>query len=319
MLRAVLQSTVIGPWVRELSFLCDTDYDYPKTTADEMPRLLAGVLQRCPNLTCLNLQGYQTGLSIEVSHDVLGQLAGLVYLEHLLLCPSLGISHLEFWKLATILPNLQSLKSLNLRHWRVDEVMSLSSPTRQDVISPDAPIPPASLEALSLVDVGLVTSGIFCWLLNPRSGITKLELRPDEFMFDQLSQDLGNDRFSIRDATTAHITKLKLVNCQSINCLNFVLGFFPSLQLLSLYPDFYADVPLGSFILPYGTTWSLHYHYVKDQNTDQDPLALAMLKAYPNMRRFLITYALCCTYVDWVGQHPTLSFRSSIEYAPGQP
>lgn len=89
-LRAVLQSTTIGPWVREMSFFCDTDYDYPKTNADETPRLLAGVLQRCPNLTCLNLRDYKTGLSIEVSHDILGQLAGLVYLEHLLLRPSSG-------------------------------------------------------------------------------------------------------------------------------------------------------------------------------------------------------------------------------------
>lgn len=282
-LRAVLQSTTIGPWVREMSFFCDTDYDYPKTNADETPRLLAGVLQRCSNLTCLNLRDYKTGLSIEVSHDVLGQLAGLVYLEHLLLRPSSGISYQEFWKLGTILPNLHSLKSLNLQHWRVDEVMLLSSPKRQDVISSDAPIPPASLEAISLVDVELVTSGIFSWLLNPRSGITKLELRPDEFMFDQLSHDLGNDRFSSMNATRAHITKLKLVNCQSIDCLNFVLSLFPSLQLLSLYPPFYADVPLGSFILPYGTTWSFHYHYVNDQNKDQDPLALAMLKAYPNI------------------------------------
>lgn len=86
-------------------------------------------------------------------------------------------------------------------------MMLLSSPKRQDVISSDAPIPPASLEAISLVDVELVTSGIFSWLLNPRSGITKLELRPDEFMFDQLSHDLGNDRFSSMNATRAHISR----------------------------------------------------------------------------------------------------------------
>lgn len=110
-------------------------------------------------------------------------------------------------------------------------------------------------------------------------------------------------------ARTSHITKLKLVDCWSTDILNFVLGFFPSLQVLSLHPDVSKKITLGSFVLPYGTTWSFHYHYTEAQETDQDPLALAMLKAYPNIRRFVITY------LPWGFHLPSMLFENSIEYA----
>lgn len=117
-LRPVMQSTIIGPWVRELSSLCNLAYTNPKLATNETPRLLAGVLQKCPNLTHLNIRGYQTGLS--VGQDVIGLLAGLRYLEHLSLGISLSMNYLELWKVATILHNLRFLKSLSLRHWDID-------------------------------------------------------------------------------------------------------------------------------------------------------------------------------------------------------
>lgn len=45
---------MIGPWVRELSFFCNDDYDELESHTlpmEETPRLFPGVLQRCTNLT----------------------------------------------------------------------------------------------------------------------------------------------------------------------------------------------------------------------------------------------------------------------------
>lgn len=103
-----------------------------------------------------------------------------------------------------------------------------------------------ALEALSLTDMELVNSGILSWLSNPRSGITRLKLRVDDFTYDQMSET----RFLLLNAATTHITTLKLLAIRSIGTLDFVLKNFPS-QSLFLFSNIH--IPLA-IVLPYGTT-----------------------------------------------------------------
>lgn len=63
-----------------------------------------------------------------------------------------------------------------------------------DAIASD---PPASLETFSLTDRELVSSGVLSWSSDPRSGITMLELRFDEFTNDQICRN--GDQFSYHE------------------------------------------------------------------------------------------------------------------------
>lgn len=309
-LRSLLHSPMIGPWVRELSLVCtDESGESEIMFSTETPRLLAGVLHRCPNLTHLDLSAYEGQLPAGNPHDIIGQLACLKKLEHLWLRPYSWSreGNQEFWKLAKVLHELRFLKSINLQKWVYGGV-KLSAGS--DPIPSDAPEPSATIEALSLYHVDIVSSGILNWLLNPRNGIVKLELYLSDLTHDQRSENMEITRSLLTKTTTTNITKLRLVDCESITMLNFVLEFFPSLQLLSLLPEFNTKiVPLGSFVLPYSTTCSFHYHYFNYPSSDQDRLALEMLKAHPNIRRFLNTYILVTT------PQPSTLFKKSIKYA----
>lgn len=58
-LRMISQSPSIGPWVRGLTFKGEVKARTMDKNTKEMPRLLLGILKRCPNLTHLRLANYR--------------------------------------------------------------------------------------------------------------------------------------------------------------------------------------------------------------------------------------------------------------------
>lgn len=63
-----MQTPMIGPWVFELNVICNDDLDESESqilTMKETSRLLVAVVQRCPNLTHLDLTTYEIQRSNE--------------------------------------------------------------------------------------------------------------------------------------------------------------------------------------------------------------------------------------------------------------
>lgn len=142
-LRTVFQSPDIGPWIRELEF-CARDSEMvlhnreespgSMMALDEMPRLLSGILKRCPNITYLCLSNFigpaeeeanaydeeggkeLTSWHVSSRPHVIRQIGELKYLEHLWLCSTVSFA-LDSWNLCPVLRRLRSLKSLSLDHW----------------------------------------------------------------------------------------------------------------------------------------------------------------------------------------------------------
>lgn len=127
-LRGVFQNPQLGPWVRELDFRAH-DFEVHPTeeipgSIDEMPRLLSGILRRCPNVTHLHLDNFirpvkermntqdeEGGTELNSEHDLsrpvdIRQLGEMKYLEHLWL-QSTGSEFMESVRRSTPPPVLE--------------------------------------------------------------------------------------------------------------------------------------------------------------------------------------------------------------------
>lgn len=295
---SVLYSPQIGPWVRQLSFYNDEAH---RPEGQDMPRLLTGILKRCPNITHLHLhdfrlpgddgdkeveiQVYETGHLIETPHDIIAQLADMKHLEHLSLRQSYYMEsyHEDFCRLLMILPGLRFLKSLSLHSldvpWWRKEKGQTKDPTQTGAL-----IPSSSLEALSLVKVDLVASGLFTWLMNPHNNIKRLEL--------SLCDGVDGLLPLFSSATTTHVTTLQFTPPWNALDVGIALQFFPSVQTLSLHGDWEQGLPGISLRLP-ATIRNFHFYYRQlgdIDGVDQDQIALAILKTYRYIQRMFITY-----------------------------
>lgn len=166
-LQPVLLLPQFGPWVREL---CLVSCSAP-AESDETPRSLCRVLQRCPNIIHLHLDGLLLGEpDDETSYDVLSQIANLTCLEHLWLQRSPKATQYNGFlkKLCAVLSGFRYLKSLLLEfkdEWRFyPEGMEPAAASLTD-----APSPPVTLAALSLIKFNIFNSVIWRWFLNPDS------------------------------------------------------------------------------------------------------------------------------------------------------
>lgn len=330
-LLSFFRSPQIGPWVRQLSVYNEDDVYSPRFSTKEMPRLLTGILKRCPNITHLHLrnyglhmvvdqnveaeiQAYDTGHPLKTTHDVIMQLADMKQLEHLWLypCPSTNYpSERDLWKLSLGLPSLRSLKSLSLQwmdvpRWKKEQGFT-KTPTH------GALIPLSSLEILSLVNVDFIASGFFTLLMNPHNRVRKLEL---SFDGEYTSVNLDRLRTIFKRATTTYVTTLQIRAFENAVDIGTVLTFFPSVQTFSLRANYQQSMPGISLVLP-PSIRNFHFHYYQIGDTDaadQDQAALATLKAYRHVQRMFITYANY--YNNSTGaDHPSeVLFEDTAEY-----
>lgn len=300
MLSPVLHSPRIGPWVRQLSFY-NSRVHQERLQNQDMPRLLAGILKRCPNITHLHLgdfripgndgdreveiEVYETGNLIETPYDIIAQLANIKHLEHLWLRQSSFAEsyHEEFCRLFVILPGLRFLKSLSLYSldipWWRKEKEQTKNPSQTGALNPSS-----SLEALSLVKIDLDAFGIFTWLMNPLNNIKRLELSLRDGVVGLLPL--------LSSATTTHVTTLQFPLLWNTPDVGIVLQFFPSVQTLSLHADWEQGLPGISLKLPASIrNFYFYYRQLSElDEVDQDQIALATLKTYRHVQRMFITY-----------------------------
>lgn len=320
-LRGVFQNPQLGPWVRELDFRAH-DFEVHPTeeipgSIDEMPRLLSGILRRCPNVTHLHLDNFirpvkermntqdeEGGTELNSEHDfsrpvVIRQLGEMKYLEHLWLQSTVDLAP-NLWNLCAVLPRLQSLKSLSLDNWE----SRLPSRNAGQSVEPSGfkidTNPPPSLKYLSFGSISVIDPEPFTWIISPRNGYNciylQLSLANVLRSFSTITPWLNSPPSNVMDLR--HIVRrikptvmmLRLVQYQPEDDISSVMELFPSLQSLSL--SGYSTLP-DHLALP-SSIYSFHFHYTK-QNTiyeREDARCLALIKASPSIRKIHISYAV---------------------------
>lgn len=247
-LRSLFQIPQIGPWVRELSFVGNTsDSSYRHISTKELPRLLCGILEKCPNITHLHLEdfnlrpasGFLPSPLDKTSSDITGHgISGLNFLEHLGLlnaqCSDTGRQDLE--RLCAMLPGFRCLKSLSLERWDLRG----NYPNRRDPIRildlSHATCPPTSLDCVSLSQID-INSGILSWLSGSGGhGITKLRLCVGDIIIRRLRDQLERLEYLRPHLKKGmeNVINLQLVGCPNSHEIIFLLQFFPSLQSFSI-------------------------------------------------------------------------------------
>lgn len=345
-LRRVFQSPNLGPWVRGLSFSAhEFELYYTETfpgsmmAIDEMPRLLSGILKRCPNITHLYLYNFVGpaeeeanvdheggGKELESAHnsrpDVIRQLGEMEYLEHLWLHPTSDLTP-ELWKLCAVLPRLRNLKSLSLDHWN-----SRLPPQNADLLVGSSGFqkdkcPPPSLTHISLGRINIIDSEPIAWIMSSQSGYscTSLQLCLNNMFQGHSSApwmftapSILKDFQPLFRQIKLTITKLQLVSHQSRDDILSVMEIFPSLRSLSVVGGWTIPVQLA---LP-SSLCAFHYHYTRMSRSsfsqEDDTRCLAILEASPSIRKMCISYSADRTSI-WGNPPPVTSLSCPIIFA----
>lgn len=329
-LRSLYQIPQIGPWVRELSFIGITsDSAYKHISTKEMPRLLCGIIEMCPNITHLYLEDFNLRPALgflpsqfdKTSNDVIVHISGLKFLEHLgLLRAQLsdgGRQDLE--RLCAILPGFRSLKSLSLERWNLRENNAGRDETINILNLPHATCPPTTLDSVSLTNVN-INSGILTWLTKSGgNGITKMRLctsdifiRRRDFWNIGQNQDLEYLRPYFKKGME-NVVDLQLVGCPRSHEMLFLLRFFPSLRSFTIIIQGTLDgyLPSGTVVLP-DSIQKLHLHFREVSEQDLGRLVQGILQSNPHLRQMTITYSSFRYHSDDSPSH--LSFEVIIQY-----
>lgn len=307
-LRHLLQNPQIGPWVRELSFSGrTTDSNYAHISTKELPRLLCDILERCPNVTHFYLSNFNLGYAPgfvdgdldKTVDDVMKQISSMKFLEYLGMrnAHSSTKGRQDLGKLCTILPNLRSLKSLSLERsdsmYKGGERNTDANEPAKFLASLNAARPPPMLKTVSLISLDIVTSGIWTWLLDSLTDITRLGIFMNQLVMRRVLADGERELVYLRPSLQtkmANVTDLQLVQCSDLEDVLFLLQFFPSLQTLSMNSESWRTLPSASAVFPH-TIRSLHFHLPSIPKKNQDPIAHGLLMSNPHIRKMTITYS----------------------------
>lgn len=327
-LQDFLESTLVGPWVRELSVCLHIDDHESITSANQVARLLSRVLERCPNVTHLYFDGLMSrnannaspgNPSEELDGDVIARIANLEHLEHLWLqhnsASEKGIR--IFKRICTVAPFLRRLKSLFIECFLNDEDLFANAEPEPsdpgtsgltDVISPFA-----SLECLSLLKLDFISIDLLAGLSKPRKAsiLKRLELYSHDFpMGDDGRLDETHPYLAVLsrflETGVAGVTILQLVDCRNYQDISLLLAYFPSLRTLRLCVEY--GFPIRPILLP-GSVRDLYLHFNgHDLNdSEQDAYICTMLKSCPQVRRMILSCSSDCP--------PRTHFTSAVEYS----
>lgn len=292
-LQDLFHSPRIGPWVHELSYR--EHYDDCAIRRQSIPRLLCGILQRCPNLKRLLLEVEHLPVTTFFDHHFINQLGSLTSLENLWLhqMPNRRRSThmtINFITLCSVLEKLRSLKSLSLG--------SL------DVLVPLNPLgcfskflehcPDLTIKSMSFVGNFAPDESMeyFTWLIKSRQKLPSTAL---EISFPLLMDILEtNPELSMANVTKLQIRLLQFPN-DLIEDVTAVLRRFSSVQSLILVVSD-IGIPEGYPVIPETVTF-LHVHIdltlcLCDRLRPERAFVNPLLAAFSELRAVTISAAM---------------------------
>lgn len=253
-LQNIFHSPRIGPWVRELSYR-ETNDDCV-IRRQSIPRLLCGILQRCPNLKRLILEVEHLPVTTFSDHRFINQIGSLISLENLWLhqMPNRNRNaYMNFITLCSVLENMRSLKSLSLGS--LDVLVPLNPPGCFSKFLEYCP----ELTIDSMSFVGNFTpdesTEYFTWLIKSRQKLLSTEL---EISFPLLMDILEKNP----ELSMANVIKLQIRLLQFpidlIDDVTAALQRFSSVRSLILVVSD-IGIPEGYPVIPETVTF-LHVH-----------------------------------------------------------
>ena len=302
-MRSILQSSLLGPWVRELSIsrhvenFLHTNTPYDPT---DVSRFICIILEKCVNVKNLFIQDTQVtspkrgdlNLVYQPSHDILGHLEKLTSLQNLWLTQLFEPPATDLWRLLSILPQFHFLKSLNLHGWGPGANTSAGPQSIRCLESG----PNAALESVGLFQVA-GGSDLFTQLLGPRDGYVLKRLgfslhdiyRNSTFNNGQPSRDIRPSLAQVQP----HITSLMISDCEKHDDIASIVANFPVLQRLCLCV--YFVIPTITLT----TLQSLQYlkiHFIIGPidgiDGESNASMIEALDRLPNLKELVLQYNL---------------------------
>ena len=289
-MRALLQSTLLGPWVRELSITgvshvhelqcsCFDDED------QDIVRITCSILERCPNVQALVLDDMQLECGVDNwsgPHSTYHQIGNLTRLKDVWLHSILGPRG-SLWNLCEVLPHLLSLSRLRLCDWYMSRDLQ-SRDNQQIEASLKATQPSQTLQTVSLIHVPDTEKDALAWLLGSCQPQIRLELSamdissPPNVPSMNLLHIVVNSKPQITQLTIREPT----FQCD----IAHVVGLFPTLKTLRVVLNYMWP---SHFVLPQSVQ-SLQLHFEEIAKGDVNGGIVRLLEASPTMKDLLVTY-----------------------------
>ena len=297
MFRLLLQSPILGPWVRELSLKLEG-------RDGDSPRLIGEILKKCPSVKRLYLEDFllpDTSLNYPDFHSsyshsstipyiTVSQIGDMTQLEHLWLFHSIRPSPRKLHSLPVAIHRLRHLKSLNIFNFRttslrrdreiVDQLPSLS----------DAAPPNSALKYLS---IGSIHDGaLLGWLLNPSEGympsalsLTVVDTKPP---ISNFGDNFSRDPLPFLGRLSRNITKLMLIGCGEGDDISGIIIHFP--VIISLCLCLCARTTIPCISLP-KSVCRLEIRFTGDLPVNQDQMLVALLLDAPHIREVICSFS----------------------------